>query len=349
MTSNVPSAPVEQREGAPDALVALAERLCGERVLSMHRCGGGGNNRVYRISTPGATFAGKSYGLGDLDERDRLGHEFDGLTFLKRCGIGSTLPAALAADRNARCALYEWIDGAPPAEHGEDDIAAVLDLLAALHRARAAEGALGLPVATGAVLRLADVVGQIEDRLVRLAAVTPSEPELGNFLENELEPELRCRTAGLAGWDVDAVLPVSRRTLSPSDFGFHNALRRPDGSLGFIDFEYFGWDDPVKLAADFLWHPAMQLRPAERRAFFGGVAQLYAGDGNFAARFAVCYPLYGIRWILIILNEFLPELWARRAFAGKGGDWSAAKRDQLRKARATLAALRAHREGSSDR
>jgi Ser/Thr protein kinase RdoA (MazF antagonist) len=332
----------------PEPIAAIARRLCGADVISMQLCDGGGNNRVYRILTRDGAFAGKLYGSRELDDRDRLGHEYDGLKFLEACGIGRSVPAALAVDRAARFALYEWIDGAKPANHGATDVTAALDLLAFLHRARTAEGAERLPVATESVLRLADLVFQIESRFARLNEVAPSEPELGALLETELRPELERRLGALADWDTNAPLPSGSRTLSPSDFGFHNAIRRPDGSLAFIDFEYFGWDDPVKLTADFLWHPAMQLSAAERRRFLDGVSHLYAEDATFSARLAVCFPLYGIRWALIILNEFIPQLWARRAFSGKGGDRQATKREQLRKARAKLATLRSYREGSFD-
>ena len=46
--------------------------------------------------------------------------------------------------------------------------------------------------------------------------------------------------------DIDS----AERTLSPSDFGFHNALKRSDGRIVFLDFEYFGWDDPAKMTAE---------------------------------------------------------------------------------------------------
>lgn len=339
----MPSSPSERGVPAPDELVAVAQRLCGAAVIATECCAGGGNNRVYRIETSRDAFALKVYGAAD--DRDRLGHEFDGLRFLKACGIAGSLPAALAADRAVGCALYEWIDGVPVAQHGEPEMREVLDLLGALHRARAAGRAAALPVAAEAVLRLSDVTRQIQDRVDRLADVTTSEPELAVFLNEELRPEIERRFAALADWDVDAPLGAARRTLSPSDFGFHNALRRPDGSLAFIDFEYFGWDDPVKLAADFLWHPAMELSESDRSQFVQGVNDLYGDDRTFAARFAVCYPLYGLRWTLIILNEFLPQRWARRTFAGRGGDWAAAKRGQLRKARTAYAALHSKAEG----
>lgn len=305
-------------------------------------CGGGANNRVYQIQTRAGAFAMKSY--GPLDDRDRLGHEFDGLRFLKSSGIGRALPDALAVDRVERCALYEWIEGTPALEHDPADIVATLELMAAMHAARLDGGAAALPEATEAVLRPGDLERQITLRLERLAEVAPAEPELAEFLADEVRPEFERRVAHyrLGGFET---LPAARRTLSPSDFGFHNALRRPDRTLCFLDFEYFGWDDPVKLVSDFLLHPGMTLSGPEKEDFLEGARALYAADADFSARASACFPLYGIRWVLIILNEFLPQLWARRAFSGKGGDWEGAKRAQLRKARAKLDVLRSHPEG----
>jgi hypothetical protein len=49
-------------------------------------------------------------------------------------------------------------------------------------------------------------------------------------------------------------------------------------------------------------------------------------------RLATLYPLFGLRWVLILLNEFLPERWQRRLLAGERGDWSEAKARQLGRA-----------------
>jgi hypothetical protein len=130
---------------------------------------------------------------------------------------------------------------------------------------------------------------------------------------------------------TDRPLPRSKQTLSPSDFGTHNALRTSHG-LAFIDFEYFGWDDPVKLVADVLWHPGMALAPAARQKFFAGAADVYKVDSGFLSRFERDAPLYGLRWALIVLGEFLPEVWQRRLAAGAGDDAPAARARQLEKA-----------------
>ena len=134
-------------------------------------------------------------------------------------------------------------------------------------------------------------------------------------------------------------LPVSSRTLSPSDFGFHNALRRSDGSICFLDFEYFGWDDPVRLAADFLLHPGMSLGEALRERFLKGMLEAFSGDDEFRVRLALLFPLIGMRWCMILLNEFHSEGWRTRQFAGSSRDRASVLAEQLQKARTMLLRL----------
>ena len=121
--------------------------------------------------------------------------------------------------------------------------------------------------------------------------------------------------------------------MSPSDFGFHNALRTGDGNIAFVDFEYFGWDDPVKLVSDFLLHPGMKLTAKTSRHFAEGVAEIYADDPNYKTRLRLLYPLYAIRWSLIVLNEFLPAKWQQRRYAGEFDDRNSILSTQLAKAR----------------
>lgn len=337
--------PIDYATENIDAVIATAQNLVGEEVAGAELCVSGGNNRVYRIRTEKGSFAAKYYGAVDGDGRDRLEHEFRGLRFLHNSGARAAVPKAIAVDRRERCAIYEWIDGRVPDAHDSEDVGAVVGLLTHLHGARTSAGAEFLSPATESVFRSGELCAQIERRLDRLDPIAASDPELRGFLAGQLRPEFERRAGTLRERLSDGELPLERRTLSPSDFGFHNALRGPDESLVFIDFEYFGWDDPVKATADFLLHPAMTLSANERRAFLDGALALYGSDSGFLARLAACYPLYGIRWALIILNEFVPELWARRTFSGKGEDWAGAKREQLRKARVKLEAIQAYNEG----
>ena len=74
------------------------------------------------------------------------------------------------------------------------------------------------------------------------------------------------------GLDFAEEIAPECRTLIPSDLGAHNALRGADGSLYFLDFEYFGWDDPVTSIANFIMHPGMQLLGAAKGELSAGPA-----------------------------------------------------------------------------
>ena len=102
-------------------------------------------------------------------------------------------------------------------------------------------------------------------RLARLSSVpslTDEHREARAFVSSTLQPlgqavERRVRLA--FGAELESTLPREERCPSPSDFGFHNALRQPDGRLRFLDFEYAGWDDPAKTIIDFCNQPDLLL------------------------------------------------------------------------------------------
>jgi len=48
------------------------------------------------------------------------------------------------------------------------------------------------------------------------------------------------------------------------------------------------------------------------------------------SRLEAFHPLFGLRWVLILLNEFHPERWRKRVLAGDRNSWREAKERQLR-------------------
>jgi hypothetical protein len=324
-------------------LKAIAGRLAGAPIRSLAPARAGGNNRLFRVETErGEPFALKTYVRQASDPRDRLGTEFMALEFLHRHGI-TCVPRPIAADAAAGCALHEWIEGEPPAADREA-LAAALALLGALDRVRGAPDAARLPPASEACLSAGELVAQIERRLAALTAVAGAHPELAAFLRRFrraldtaiAEAQESYARAGIA---FEAPIDPENRRLCPSDFGFHNALVRGDGTVIFLDFEYFGWDDPVKVTSDFVLHPGMQLTAEHRHRFVLGATDIFAADPSFAHRLDACLPLYALRWTMILLNEYLPDRWQRRVLAGFRGERSLVLRRQLDKADTMLASL----------
>jgi hypothetical protein len=322
---------------------SVARTLVGAPVNLSRILASGRNSRIYRVCSGERVFALKQYPSRRDDPRDRLSTEVGALRLMELCSVND-IPRVVGVDPQHGYALLTWIDGSQVGEVNDADIDAALGFLEAIHGLRREPDVSDQPQAAEACLAGAEIERQIEARLDLLKAV-PSEPELIDFIGNSFATEFqRWRTkarslARAAGLDFAVDLPQEWRSLVPADFGFHNSLRRSDGSLAFVDFEYFGWDDPVKLTADILLHPGRPLSPRHRVRFREGAVCLYGEDPLFERRLAAYLPLFALRWVLILLNEFLPERWQRRVLAGDTASWSDAKVRQLNSARGFLASL----------
>jgi thiamine kinase-like enzyme len=266
------------------------------------------------------------------------------------------IPRPIAADRDSGCAVYEYIDGKKIAskEVTDTDVDYAVQFLARLKELRNEKGSRDLPPASEACFSVQAIVSNIELRLNRLSGLPNARAPysaLHGFLTNDLVPSFDeitkwCKSSlNQPGMSFASELLYEERTLSPSDFGFHNALRRSDGPIVFLDFEYFGWDDPAKMISDFLLHPAMELHESLKRRFMVRILDHFADHRHLAKRVEIVYPLFGLKWCLIFLNEFVPEHLLRRGFASRSdlhiGELQA---EQLAKARQMLHRIRSEYE-----
>jgi Ser/Thr protein kinase RdoA (MazF antagonist) len=321
-----------------DDVAAMASDLLGWRVLSATLVRRGGNNRIFLLDGSGQRAVLKFYPPQSEDPRDRLGQEFAALSFLRRHGI-EDVPRPLARDSERGCAVYEWIEGAPLDRVDVADVDQLADFFIRLQQLRDLAGAQSLAAASAACFSPAMVTEQIGQRLARLHEVVASGTEVAEFVAASLAPAADAATARLRaaceaeGLVYAAPLPRHLHALSPSDFGSHNALRRPDGRLAFVDFEYFGWDDPAKAIADVMLHPGMMLPPGLAQRYRSRVEKaLRPVDDGLSFRVDLLFPSMVLLWCLILLTEVLPERRSRRAIAGRT-DGRAAELDQLQKAR----------------
>ena len=139
---------------------------------------------------------------------------------------------------------------------------------------------------------------QILDRFQKISNVAPLYPNLQIFLEKKLaisiEEMLNFAKKNWPG-EFSSILPRVDQLLSPSDFGFHNVIKTKQG-LQFIDFEYFGWDDPAKLTSDFLLHPGMSLTKKQKKLWVDNMISIFSSDKFFNQRLKMSYSLYGLCW-----------------------------------------------------
>ena len=313
---------------ADEAPIHVARRLLDCQGLTgefdLEVLPGGRNNRVWRIRRDGTDFLLKKYYWAENDQRDRMGHEWDFLTYLRSIGCVRA-PQAFEADRENRSALLEFVPGKAVAlsEVGEVDVLSAGEFFSEMNAGRFSKTGLALPVASEACFSLAAHVATTERRIHRLEQITDKTARA--FVEDRLLPlweKTRARildkAAGHGG--MGKQLDSRERCLSPSDFGFHNAIRTPSGALRFVDFEYAGWDDPAKTIADFANQPDRLLEARLSGIFRDRALALFPESERLAARLRLLTPLYQIKWACICLNEFLPSGSHRRSFTGRGED-----------------------------
>ncbi len=278
----------------------MAQSLLPSAVDRVASAGSGANSHVYRVECEGAVYALKQYPRLDKDPRPRQETEWRALTFMRLHGM-ENVPRAIKRSDDGRFTLLDWVEGRPIDKYSDDDLTALIRFVIGVFKLSEKEGAQDFGPASEACLSTEDIIVQVSFRLRQLRDV----PFLGDFIEGNLRTAFeylsartkRSRTAG-------AVVSQHRR-LVPADTGFHNALRqRHTGRLVFLDFDYFGWDDPVKLASDIMLHPAMLLEKHEaiRVAMVLGAA--VPEDRAFRDRLQDRLKLLALRWALIVLKPF---------------------------------------------
>ena len=295
-------------------LSALVESCGLPAVSEVERVPGGGNSRVYQVlTTSGKKFALKVYPSDP--SHDRLRSEFEGLRLIHSKG-DYPIPVSVGVDRYLEAATYEWVDGESVRNPKLEDAVQAVDFISCLHQLSKQAEFADFSKASAACLSGEEIEQQLDSRLELL--MSEKDENLNSFLDKDfvslLHKMLNRAKSLWPNHEFDSILEREHQTISPSDFGFHNALRIKNGALVFLDFEYFGWDDPVKLMCDFAFHQGMELSLSIRKYWFQKTLKLYGND-CLLSRLNALWPLYGLCWVLILLNEFRSDVWERRCGA----------------------------------
>jgi len=304
---------------------------------------GGGNNRVFRVASAGDPVVLKAYFRDAADPRDRLRADYGFSAFAWSTGARA-LPQPLASDAAAVMAVYEFVAGGKLAagEVTAAHVAEAASFFRAVNEHRGEPRAADLPAASEACFSIAAHVACVDRRVARLGDIDAASPlgrEATEVVTRRIAPAwngVGDSVLATAGTAADEPLSPADRCLSPSDFGFHNAIRAADGRLRFLDFEYAGWDDPAKMACDFFCQPAVPVPHEHLKAFVGALADLWSDPAGFHRRVDLLLPVYELKWCCIMLNEFLPSADSRRTFAGAVADRESRRAAQLAKVEAAL-------------
>jgi len=291
-------------------VIGWSKRLIAESNFYIEKIPGRGNSSIYKaITSDRKIYALKYYPDRLSDRRERLNTEFQSLQMLHENNINN-VPKSIEKSESLNLGLYEWIDGVNINEPSINDLGQVIDFVENLYSLSQIIDKNNIGLASEACLSVNELINQIEKRLLKLKQVSDDFLELSKFLDATFEPLWRkVRDETFSFWSIESLhnsLPKEKQILSPSDFGFHNIIKLSNGTLSFIDFDYFGWDDPVKLTADFILHPAMNLSLELKEKWNEVMLKLFSKDQQYEMRLNAAMPLYAMRWSMIVLNEYLP-------------------------------------------
>ena len=302
----------------------------------------GGNSSVWKVDLENNYPLTIKFYHNDLLHNDRRKVEKFALEAMWQYGI-KNIPKMMATDNIIEASIFKHLEAGVISDL---DIRKLDEIVAFIEKLKDVKKGVGenFPLASAACLCGEDIVEQIDSRLLNLQQAISIDQDLNSFINKEFNPFCDLLTEwAKSNWPdnnkFNEPLEFNKQILTPSDLGVHNMLENDNGDIFFIDFEYFGLDDPAKTVSDFLWQPKNNINDELGNIWVNNMINLFSEeDPDFTRRLAISWPLYGLCWCLIMLNEFRDINWSRRK-QSRGYDNSEfvrVKLQQLKKAKDLL-------------
>lgn len=303
------------------------ERRLGTSVTRFEILHGGFNNRIFRIDSSND----KSYILKWYfkDDRNRLSREFSAFEYLRSQGE-LRLPIPYFKDNENNYAIYSFEKGKTKSgnELNKRDLDEFLSFTLFLQNLDDNNVRQMFPdtiFATRSAKQFSEVILDKVNKFEDLVKTSDQNSDIARFAKNtdvlrrvDGYIELIKKSYGqMFNEEID--LPSMR--LSPVDFGPHNTIFKENGKICFIDFEYFGWDDPSKIVANFITHEGTWGISRDNLNYF---IDSYQGNSNLSEnivkRVKMFIPLQSLNWISVLLWSFTPQKLELRKFANPSFD-----------------------------
>lgn len=268
------------------------------------------DNHTFRLETASETVVLKTY--SGSEDAVNIDGEFNSLKALRDLGI-TCVPEPV--EKAHHLATFKDVGGRAVHSPRRVDLKAMTDFLANLDNAADALRKKKLPNAPDARFTLDSYVDAVNNLWERVfSAAQSGNKDIFLFMMTDLEQMrqdninhfiLWCKRKT---WDRKAELPAKEQIFSPVDFGLHNCLRLPDGTIAFLDWEKSGWDDPAHLMADFFHNTEQKLSTAAKLQVLNNFVAHRSGDPNFLNRFWAVADLVAVEWILHTLSVIRPSV-----------------------------------------
>jgi len=296
----------------PEFVDHWARELLGPNSV-ITKLRGGINNQVYACSKADHIFVIKGYPANSLSKHDRMKAEIDFLRLSQRLAP-NYVPKLISQDAVRRAIVLEHIDGMPYKE-GEkltdSDVNSAISFIHALNQKNSTADDCEIQQAADGFMRINEHIDNVQDRIDVLQ--TNHLPKQCISFADEILDKLKLHwlivkektEQSLVRGEVTDILEESSQCYSPSDFGFHNAIKTHAG-VKFIDFEFAGCDDPAKTVSDFFLQPRIPIDIKYHQDLIDSFEKVMPRI-DLERRVSILSGVLKIKWIAIILSILIPE------------------------------------------
>ena len=283
----------------------------GSSEKSLMQLQGGINNRVFRCGECPNQWVIKGYSPLEQNQRNRMKAEVEFLRYAQLVAPGR-IPELIAIDNERRCVILEYINGKSYTKGESPSLNDQEEALLFFHelntQKEAAKELITMDASEG-FLRLTEHMKNIYDRIKSMSSshlpfnVAKNAEIIIEMLNRKADAMEKHLQGLLVNGEVIDTLDPNLRCVSPSDFGFHNALKTSHG-VKFIDFEFAGWDDPAKAKADYILQPKVPVNKNKNLSFSGWLKKHHI---ELELRFNILLCLLRLKWACIILGVLNPK------------------------------------------
>ena len=282
------------------------EFITNKKVDKINQLKGRKNSKIFKIRLNEKKIViVKQYPERNLNDRRRIEREIEALKILKKKKI-TNIPKIFYYNKILNILIMEFINGSTPKIIRSEDLNHTLNFIKKIKKLK--KEINNYPYyAVESCENFQKLLNQINYKINNLEEASNRSKTLKHHLNKVLKKTFKNLMSSKKKTEFYKALIKKKNQkkliLSPSDFGFHNSIKFSK-KIYFIDFEYFGIDDPVKLVIDFILHPGMSLNAEIKKKWIKENFRIFSDDKNFKKRLNFLIPFFAIRWALIVLNDY---------------------------------------------
>ncbi len=290
----------------------------------MNKCNSrlfGRNNNLTIVKQDKKYFIKKNYAKNHITKFSRAYTEFFFVKKLLESKI-ENIPKIKDYNLKKNYIIFEKVVGKKIIHIKKKDLSQCLEFLRLLNQKKIKKKFCNFQNASDSCQSYKDHVECVQKRIMALIRIRSKKKNIQNIKKfikenllknfNDLKKKL---LISITQEEYKKKMNFDQLILSPSDFGFHNIIKKKK-KLYFLDFEYSGFDDPLKLLSDFLCNPDYKITKNNKKFFVKRFLKLFYYE-EIEKKFDLVFGFHQLKWCTMLLNDIVSKKYQkRRQFVG---------------------------------